>query len=129
MVDLTIGKRWDGTTWVDVLPTGGSMVSVTPDSTSAYGEGTSIDGKRPARIYTNYVTLSVSGGTAPYTYSWSYVSGDTAIQCQSPIANSTRWYANLYPDTMADGVWKCTVTDSATNSTDVYIGVELYCWA
>lgn len=132
MVDLTIGNRWDGSAWINVLPVGGGGgggggggIVVSLDTTSAYGKDTGAGSARPARVFTNYVTVTPSGGTAPYTYSWKYFSDDEAIKCESPTGASTRWYATLYPESSVSGMWKCTVTDSAANSTDVYVDISI----
>lgn len=61
---------------------------------------------------TTLVTGSATGGTAGYTYGWSYVSGATQPMATSGGA-ATAWQAyvpNPYTDYTA--VWRLTVTDS-----------------
>lgn len=60
------------------------------------------------------VTATPSGGTAPYTYLWQYVSGDSSIFTTTPTEQQTDFsrygsYTNTY---VAN--WRCRVTDSAS---------------
>lgn len=51
------------------------------------------------------------GGTGPYTYAWTKVSGDT-LTVVSPTSAVTSFRANLGPGIGRIAVYRCTVTDS-----------------
>ena len=71
---------------------------------------------------TNTVNVSVSGGLAPYTYSWSYLSGTSATQNQS--STSWNWFSRVSGGTTTlNGYHRCTVTDATgrTASVDVLV--------
>lgn len=68
-----------------------------------------------------------TGGSTPYTYAWTYVSGDSGISCNSSTASATTFQAlvsSSIPSRTA--VWRCTITDSlgATATADVSIDLE-----
>lgn len=97
----------------DTTPT----LSVSINPTSAYGFGTGTPS-------TNNVTASVSGGTAPYTYAWSYVSGDT-FTTSNPTSATTHWSKSVGINDIFTGVYKCTVTDSLGVTGFDTVGVEV----
>ena len=66
---------------------------------------------------TNAVTVTAYGGVSPYTYAWTKVSGDT-LTITSASTYSVAWTASGTAPSSKAAVWKCTVTDSAGNSTD-----------
>ena len=61
---------------------------------------------------------SVSGGSPPYTYLWSRVSGDTDITIQDPTNYYTYFTALLSSGDSVSTVFKCTVTDAASTVVD-----------
>lgn len=61
---------------------------------------------------------NVSGGSPPYTYLWSRVSGDTDITIQDPTNYYTYFTALLTSGDSATTVFKCTVTDAASTVVD-----------
>lgn len=70
--------------------------------------------------------VTVTGGTAPYTYAWSYVSGSLAISITSPTGSSTTFSATVDDGSPEEAVFKCTVTDNLgfvveTNSISVQL--------
>lgn len=68
----------------------------------------------------NSVTITPSGGVSPYTYAWSFVSGDSGINIDSPTAASTTWSA-LVSSANSDrsGTYKCRITDHVGTIFDV----------
>jgi hypothetical protein len=81
-----------------------------------------------ADIGTSLISISVSGGQAPFSYSWSHISGDS-IWIQNPSSASTGFTmwdveANAYNSATA----RCTVTDatSATAYIDVSVSAEYF---
>jgi len=58
------------------------------------------------------VTATESGGTGPYTFAWSRVSG-AVINIDTPAVASTTFTGTPGVDGILTGVYKCVVTDSA----------------
>jgi len=71
-------------------------------------------------VQTNIVTVTPAGGTGPYTYSWTYVSGD-AVTVLSPSSAATKFLSA----TSAEAVYKCTVTDSLLATAVVNVGISI----
>lgn len=56
------------------------------------------------------------GGTAPYTYAWTYYTGDLSVTAGSPTAASTNFsIPSLLPGDSTSAIFYCTVTDSGAN--------------
>lgn len=68
---------------------------------------------------TNTVTVTPTGGTGPYTYAWTKVSGDT-MNLSDDDGQATTFSSGVVP---AEAVYKCTVTDSlsAVAATTIYV--------
>lgn len=65
-------------------------------------------------VYSSAVTVTPSGGYAPYTYSWAKIAGVGSIT--SSTSATTTFYASVAPDTPTDGVFRCTITDSHSST-------------
>jgi hypothetical protein len=61
---------------------------------------------------TPLTSAAITGGTAPYTWAWSLLSGDPSITINSPSSNSTSFTATLSPGESKTGAFKLTVTDA-----------------
>jgi hypothetical protein len=63
------------------------------------------------------ITVTVSGGTAPYSYAWQKVSGHASTFAVEPTPGSATWYCPFMvsPGTYSSQ-WKCVVTDSASHT-------------
>ena len=80
----------------------------------------SATGSGKVNITTNTVTATPTGGTGPYTYAWTYVSGD-AVTVLSPTAAATAFRSNI----TAGGVYRCTITDSLAATATATVGVSI----
>lgn len=89
--------------------------------------GTATSGTGAASQTTNSVTVTAFGGTAPYTYAWTFASGGTGITRDSPTAATTTFSAtSLTGGETRTGQARCTVTDNvgATFTIDVAVEIE-----
>lgn len=96
---------------------GALAFSASCDPAIAFGDGR-------VNITTNTITTTPTGGVAPYTYAWSFVSGD-AVTVLSPTSAATQFRSN----TTASAVYACTVTDSTPGTPLVAVanvGVSIY---
>lgn len=65
------------------------------------------------------VIVTAYGGKAPYTYLWTYVSGDADITPNVSTSASTRFSAYLAgASSTYTAVWKCVVTDANADVVD-----------
>ena len=90
------------------------------DSFSASVSPTTLSGSGSTGVYVSTSgasTCTPSGGTPTYTYLWVYVSGDTLTKNSPTSASCNFGYFNAIPGTKV-GVFKCTVTDSASQVVD-----------
>lgn len=58
------------------------------------------------------ISCTPSGGTPPYTYSWSKVSGEGSINTSTSDGFVRVALLNICPSTNVSGIYNCTVTDS-----------------
>lgn len=95
----------------DVLQTVGIFVgplslNITPGTVSGTGSGFGSQ-----TITTNTAIATPTGGQAPFTYAWTYVSGDNAV-ILSPTSAATQFQLNVAPNQFRSGTFRCTVTDA-----------------
>jgi hypothetical protein len=82
-------------------------------SFTAIASPSSVSGVDAAGTVTsNNTIVTPSGGTAPYTYLWSYVSGNTSIVATAGTSATTAFSAILFGGDSTTGSWKCKVTDA-----------------
>lgn len=95
----------------------GNSLSVTGGSISVSGSDTRF-GSGSKTVTTSSATVgTVTGGTAPYSYLWEYVSGDefTPITSTSSDTIFARdMTVSVGQTVQATGVYRCQVTDSAS---------------
>ena len=82
------------------------------------------NGTRPVKVDPP-VTCSGSGGTGSgYTFAWTYISGDTATNVNSPSSPTTIWSRSVPNENNTwSSLWRCRVTDSAGNFADTAVSV------
>jgi hypothetical protein len=124
--DVTISGRGKITAEFDALNTNVNSASTAASSgalTATISPGFA-GGSEPVAgtVTTNSVTVTPSGGTSPYTYAWTKVSGDT-FTVTSPTAAATTFSVTLGSGGLASAIYRCTVTDdaSATYTVDVSV--------
>lgn len=103
----------------------GAPLSATRSPTSVYGSGTGTN----ITIYTASTTVTPSGGTAPYTYSWAkFGTIDASFDATSPTAATTTFHRHgAGGDTTYSQDWRCTVTDAASNTVTVDVYAQVDC--
>ena len=74
-------------------------------------------------ITSNIDTASGAGGVAPYTYAWTYVSGDS-YTINFPASAVTTFTTFLGSGNSKSGVYRCTVTDSASNTASATVTID-----
>lgn len=75
-------------------------------------------------LTTNSVTITASGGTSPYTYLWTKVSGDT-VTINSPTSNTTSFSATVNDGETKNAIYKCTITDDVAATFDVQVNITI----
>lgn len=88
-----------------VYNTNALSVSVTPTSVYADLIGTGV-------VTTDTVYSTVTGGTAPYSYSWLRSSGDTGIYADNPTGSTTTFSRYGSPYNLYNANWYLIVTDA-----------------
>jgi len=86
---------------------GGLAVDVSPP----FASGSSFT-PAPVFVTTNTVTAAATGGTAPYTYAWTRISGASGFNALSASEAATRFRITLDADEGADAVFRVTATDA-----------------
>lgn len=67
---------------------------------------------------TQATTVTAINGTPPYTYQWTFVSGDNEIYPNSSVSATTRFSKYIGTPGSADAVYKCEVTDDTATTVD-----------
>lgn len=81
-----------------------------------------------ATVVSDPVTATPITGSGTPSYAWTYVSGHSAILCDSPTAATTTFSSNVIRGHTKTAVWRCTVTRGVdTGSADVTVTIT-YDW-
>jgi hypothetical protein len=89
---------------MSTAPTIAYDVYITPNPAIRFGFNGSLT--------TGNVTANAENGLEPYTYAWSFVSGDTSISISSTTSEVVTFSASG-TDENKQAVWKCAVTDAS----------------
>lgn len=65
-----------------------------------------------AAVTSSPAIVTATGGQAPYTYDWTYVSGDTTTYPGSDASYASYFYRLILSGSGFTSVWKCKVTDN-----------------
>lgn len=126
--------------WVRLISADGVASSTNPASTglsaSASGISTTLNGSASpssitktdtgATIVTASTTVTPTGGTTPYTYAWTRISGSTSISATSATSATTTFTGtSLASGTTYSAVFRCTITDNVAATKTVDVNVEI----
>jgi chitodextrinase len=73
-------------------------------------------GTNPIQVDPPVVCTPSGGSGAGYTYSWQYVSGDTATSVVGGGGNAATWSRSMPSNGTFESTWRCVVTDSGGNT-------------
>lgn len=101
----------------------GAMVTLLTSNSplAAVADPAEVDGFKIGRgtVYTAVPSVvTAQGGGPPYTYTWSRVSGSTAIFPENSTSASTLFYAYFSALGTKAAVYKCTVLDALAATVD-----------
>lgn len=85
-----------------------SVPSASVDATEFFGYSQMDMGD----AYTDTATITITGGTPPYTCSWSKING-SAMNVTYPASSSTSFYANTNVPAVFIARFGCLITDNA----------------
>jgi hypothetical protein len=92
---------------------------------SAYADPSFLTGRSSTSpVFAGYTTCTVNGGTAPYTYAWTYASGDN-MTITAPTSATTGFQSGVTPGNEKDGTFICTVTDATGKTAQGAVSVTL----
>jgi len=70
-------------------------------------------GIAPGLVTSDTPGTSVTGGLAPYTFNWTYVSGEPGFSISSTTEQNPTWSFFFDTPSIVSAVWRVTVNDSA----------------
>lgn len=108
------------TLFQDINYTPGAPLAATVDNSAPSTSGT---GSGP--FTTGAVTVTPSGGTPGYSYSWARLSGDATISISSSTVANPTWSASGTAPATKAATWRCTVTDAAAATVTVDVTVTI----
>lgn len=100
---------------------GGLTVDASP--TDAVGSGSSL---ADILVTTNLVTASASGGTAPYSYSWTQIDGVEVWGITAATSAASRFNVTVTAGGVETATFECTVTDARGRTGSVLVLATAY---
>lgn len=107
-------------------PTGGG--SGTPSALDVFATPAICQGIGTGTVTSVLTTVSVSGGTPPYTYAWEGVTGDAlegTLYAVAPTSAITTFRGVVSAGNGLSGAFRCRVTDSAARTGSVNVSALL----
>ena len=110
----------------------GAIAALTASASVDPVIGNDLAGSPSGVVTSQSVTITASGGTAPYTYSWTITSGD--VDYGTPTINNPTSATTTFSDTVndslsiegaSDSIARCRVTDNVAATYDVFVDVQL----
>lgn len=126
-VAVNVGGTWQTvkSVWMNV---GGTWQRVFNSILTAIASPTSVSGTASGTVVVTVVssatTVTVTGGTPGYTYSWALVSGN-ALTITSPSSATTTFSRSMSGNTSVTAVYRCTVHDAVGSTATADVSVEL----
>lgn len=112
-------EAWNGSAWKVAQSFAPAIsLSVTPDVFGASSEPTG------GLITSEPATATPTGGSAPYTYGWAKISGDT-MTVMSPTNATTTFRANVPAGATRSAVYRGTVTDNFGQTATADVSITL----
>ena len=111
-------KRWNGSAW-EVVSTAfeATLTQTALSGSTSYNSSLGSYTGVTSSPGTGYTAVTVTGGKAPFTYQWFYVSGTVSsinLFPQLPTQYTTRFSFN-YALSAGNAVYRCQVTDDDGN--------------
>jgi hypothetical protein len=120
-INLTTAKRWNGSSWIDIFPAS-TLTFATSDG--VFSEIYSCDGSgcELNKTVSDTDTYTISGGTSPYTVTAVLQSG-AQVTIDTATAGQITLTTTVGRNIVKEGEIKVTVTDSAgtPNTADFYV--------
>lgn len=114
-------EAWNGSAWKAAQSFAPPIsLNVAPSSVSGSGNSPSM-----VTVTSAIATATPTGGTAPYTYAWAKVSGDT-LTVTAPTSASTSFRAGVLPGDVKFANYRCTVTDKNGLTADDDVEIMLF---
>jgi hypothetical protein len=100
-VSAHVSSAWKGSA---------AVMTVSIDDPSPYATSTL------SPVVTGDVTATPSGGTAPYTYAWTFDSSDPGVSASNPTFATTQFGADMDGGENRSAIARCIVTDADGNT-------------
>jgi hypothetical protein len=114
------GQSSTGTVSVSIVRVSMPSAVASPSSELSHGVGTTQT--------TGASTVTASGGTTPYVYSWTWASGGAHIGINTPNAATTSFTGSaMSSGNTYSGVARCTVTDAYGQQAIASVSVTIQC--